>query len=448
MAFKRKIYQKLLDWKNSPHKNSALLIEGARRVGKTTIVQEFGEKEYDNYIYIDFTYASEETKNLFKRVRPFDKKSMDLFFSDLFLMYEKELHEGDLIIFDEIENCPLARQAIKALVQDGRFDYIETGSLISIRENTYGIQIPSEERRLEMHPMDFEEFRWAMGDSSSCELLRKMFQEGKPINPSVHQKMMDEYRLYLSLGGMPLVVATYLESNSFSVAAQIKKDTCKLYADDLRKHDNKYGTSCLSIYQSMYSSLHSWSKRVKTDIRSEGEKQKYIRSLSDLEDSRIVNAVHHCKDLSLGNLTKGETAFKLYPLDVGLMLETLLGEEGLSSEEAYKKIRFGKLAGANFGLLYECAALQALVSSGHTLYYHTFQHGEASKRYEIDFVGYLKGRLTAFEIKSTNRFTTSSLDALSSKYSQLTIDRVVISPKPLSRANNVLNLPLYLTYLL
>ena len=195
--------------------------------------------------------------------------------------------------------------------------------------------------------MDFEEFCWAMGDESSCELLRKMYQDGVAISQSVHQKTIDEYRLYLSLDGMPLVVATYLESNSFSVASAVKKDICKLYVDNLRKHDNQYGTTCLAIYQSMLSSLHSWSRRVKTDIRSEGKKQKHIRSLSDLEDSRIVNAVHHCKDLSLGNLIKEETIFKLYPLDVGLMLETLLGEEGLSSEEAHKKIRFGKLAGAN-----------------------------------------------------------------------------------------------------
>ncbi len=404
MPFKRKIYQKLLDWKKNPHKNSALLIEGARRVGKTTIVQEFGEKEYNDHIYIDFTYARDEAKDLFKRVRPCDKKSMDLFFSDLFLMYGKELHEGDLIIFDEIEHCPLARQAIKALVQDGRFDYIETGSLISVRENVEGIQIPSEERRIEMHPMDFEEFRWAMGDETSCELLRKAFLEGAPISFAVHQKMMDDYRLYLSLGGMPLVVATYLESNSFSSASEIKKDICKLYVDDLRKHDNQCGTSCLSIYQSMLASLRSWSKRVKTGIRSEGEKRKYIRSLSDLKDSRIVNSVHQCKDLSFGNLVEEETAFKLYPLDAGLMLEELLGEKGVSSEE--------------------------------------------EKRYEIDFVGYLKGRLTAIEVKSTNRFTTSSLDALPLKYPQQTIDRVVISPKPFSKANSILNLPLYLTYLL
>ncbi len=446
--FKRKIYQKLLDWKKNPHKNSALLIEGARRVGKTTIVQEFGEKEYNDHIYIDFTYARDEAKDLFKRVRPCDKKSMDLFFSDLFLMYGKELHEGDLIIFDEIEHCPLARQAIKALVQDGRFDYIETGSLISIRENVAGIQIPSEERRIEMHPMDFEEFRWAMGDETSCELLRKAFLEGAPISFAVHQKMMDDYRLYLSLGGMPLVVATYLESNSFSSASEIKKDICKLYVDDLRKHDNQCGTSCLSIYQSMLASLRSWSKRVKTGIRSEGEKRKYIRSLSDLKDSRIVNSVHQCKDLSFGNLVEEETAFKLYPLDAGLMLEELLGEKGVSSEEAYRKIRFGKLSGANLGLLYECAALEALSANGHTLYYHTFLYGEEGKRYELDFVGYLKGRLTAIEVKSTNRFTTSSLDALPLKYPQQTIDRVVISPKPFSKANSILNLPLYLTYLL
>lgn len=447
MAFKRKIYQKLLDWKNNPHKSSALLIEGARRVGKTTLVQEFGKNEYSNYLYIDFTYAPEETKELFKRIRPFDKKAMDLFFSDLFVVYGKELHEGDLIIFDEIENFPPARQAIKALVQDGRYDYIETGSLISIRESTSQIQIPSEEKRIEMHPMDFEEFKWAFGDSSSCDLLKKMFLEGS-ISPSVHRKMMDDYRLYLSLGGMPLVVATYLESNSFSSASQVKQDICKLYVDDLRKHDNLCKTSSLTIYQSMFGSLRSWSKRVKTGIRSEGERQKYIRSLSDLEDSRMVNSVHHCKDLSFGNLSKEETSFKLYPLDVGVMLEKLLGEEGLSSEEAYKKIRFDKLSGANFGLLYECAVAEALIANDHSLYYHAYEQGEEGKRYEIDFVSYISGKLTAIEVKSTNRFTTSSLDSLSLKYPQLKLDRIVVSPKPFMKTDSTLYIPLYLTYLL
>ena len=446
MTFKRKIYQQLLSWKAMPNKNSALLIEGARRVGKTTVVQEFAKSEYRDFIYIDFTYAPDETKKLFSRIRPFDQKSMDLFFADLFVNYNKELHRGDLIIFDEVQNFPIARQAIKALVQDGRFDYIETGSLISIRENTLSIQIPSEEKRIEMYPMDFEEFKWALGDETSCKLLREMLKQGS-VSQSVHQKMMDDYRLYLSLGGMPKVVASYLENGSFFIAAEEKKNISELYVDDLRKHDNSCQSESLAIYLSSFASLRSWSKRTKTGIRDESTELRYIRSLGDLEDSRMVNAVYRTADLSFGNLVKDRTMFKLYPLDAGLMLNDLLGEKGESSQEAYRKIRFGSLAGANYGLLYECAVAEALKANGHELYYHVFE-SEKGTRHEIDFVSYINGRLSAIEVKSTNRFTVSSLDALTRKYPQLKIDRIVVSPKPLSRSNNVLYLPLYLTYLL
>ncbi len=447
MPFKRKIYQQLLDWKNTPNKNSALLLEGARRVGKTTIVKAFAEQEYRDYIYIDFTFAPGSIKDLFKAIRPFDKRAMDQFFADIFIAYGKELQRGDLFIFDEVQNCPKAREAIKVLVQDGRFDYIETGSLISIRENTVSIQIPSEEKRIEMHPLDFEEFKWAFGDETSCALLREMFSKGS-ISLTTHQKMMDDFRLYLSLGGMPQVVSSYLQTSSFYAAAEEKKNICKLYIDDLRKHDNICKTSSLAIYQSMFESLRSWSRRAKTNIRSEGEKQKYLRSLWDLEDSRVVNAVHRISDLSFGNLLKEETAFKLYPLDTGLMLDVLLNEEGASCEEAYRKIRFNKLAGANFGLLYECAVAEALKANGHSFYYHCFAGDEKKRRYEIDFLSYLKGKLTAIEVKSTNRFTCQSLAYLPLKYPQLKMERIVISPKPFARSEGILFIPPYMTFLL
>lgn len=215
MEFKRKIYDQMLEWKNEKNKNSALLIEGARRVGKTTIVKEFAKNEYSNYIYIDFTYVSNEVKNLFKNIDPSNNLHMDQFFSDLFLIFGKVMKKGDLIIFDEVQHFPLARQAIKALILDGRFDYIETGSLISIRENTQDIQIPSEERRIEMHPLDFEEFCWAFGWNEKCNLLRDILNQHRSINESVHAQLMNDFRLYLALGGMPKVISLYQETNSF-----------------------------------------------------------------------------------------------------------------------------------------------------------------------------------------------------------------------------------------
>lgn len=446
MDFKRKIYEEIKEWKQEENKNSALLIEGARRVGKTTIVKEFAKKEYDNFIYIDFTYSSSEVKNLFKRINPSDSLSMDQFFSDLFLLFGKELKRGDLIIFDEVQHFPTARQAIKALVSDGRFDYIETGSLISIRENTQDIQIPSEERRIEMHPMDFEEFCWAFGWDDKCALLRSVFNQRKNISENVHKKLMDDFRLYLALGGMPKVISLYQETKSFMRCEKEKQDILKLYEDDLRKHDNKCKTHTLSIYNSMLPALKSWSRRVKTNNRNQQMIQAYQRSLKDLEDSKIVNAVYRSSDLSFGALIKEENNFKLYPLDVGLMLSSLIGDSNDDCEEAYIKIRTGNLDGANFGILYESLVAQSLVCNGRKAFYHTFGHDE--KTYEIDFIAFIKGKMSAIEVKSTKRFTTSSLSSLKLKYPQLKFNKIVVSPKSLSYDDETTYLPIYMAFLL
>ncbi len=446
MEFKRKIYKEMLEWKNESNKNSALLIEGARRVGKTTIVKEFAKNEYNNYIYIDFTYTQDDIKKLFKRINPYDSLSMDQFFSDLFLFYGKSLNKGDLIIFDEVQHFPQARQAIKALVLDGRFDYIETGSLISIRENTQDIQIPSEERRIEMHPMDFEEFCWAFGWKDKCDLLRNIYNEHKTISETVHNQLMDDFRLYLTLGGMPKVVSLYQETKSFMRCEKEKQDILKLYEDDLRRHDDKSKTQTLNIYNSMLPALKSWSKRVKTNARNPHMVQAYQRSLKDLEDSKIVNSIYRTQDLSFGSLMKEENNFKLYPLDVGLMLSSLIGDTNEDSETTYLKIRNNNLDGANFGVLYESLVVESLISNNRKLFYHTFEYND--KRYEIDFVLFIKGKMTVIEVKSTKRFTTSSLSTLKLKYPQLKFNKLVISPKPLSYDDQVTYLPIYMTFLL
>lgn len=446
MEFKRKIYDQMLEWKNEKNKNSALLIEGARRVGKTTIVKEFAKNEYSNYIYIDFTYVSDEVKSLFKNIDPSNNLHMDQFFSDLFLIFERILKKGDLIIFDEVQHFPLARQAIKALVLDGRFDYIETGSLISIRENTQDIQIPSEERRIEMHPLDFEEFCWAFGWNEKCNLLRDILNQHRSINESVHAQLMNDFRLYLALGGMPKVISLYQETNSFIRCEKEKQDILKLYEDDLRKHDSKSHTNTLNIYNSMLPALKSWSKRIKTNARNPRMMQSYQRSLKDLEDSKIVNSVYRCSDLSFGSFMKEENNFKLYPLDVGLMLSSLIGDTNEDCEKTYLKIRMGNLDGANYGSLYESLVVQSLVSNGRKYFYHTFEY--EYKRYEIDFVTFIKGKMNAIEVKSTKRFTTSSLSTLKEKYPQLKFNRIVISPKTLSYDGETTYLPIYMTFLL
>lgn len=446
MEFKRKIYNQIKEWKEEENKNSALLIEGARRVGKTTIVKEFAKNEYKNYIYIDFTYTNDELKNLFKNINPANKLSMDQFFSDLFLMFGKSLKKGDLIIFDEVQNLSLARQSIKALVADGRFDYIETGSLISIRENTLDIQIPSEERRIEMHPLDFEEFCWAFGWDEKCNILRDIYNERRSISENAHRQLMDDFRLYLALGGMPKVISLYQSTNSFMRCEKEKQDILKLYEDDLRKHDDKCDTNTLDIYNSMLPALKSWSGRVKTKTRNQAMVKSYQRSLKDLEDSKIVNSVYRSSDLSFGSLIKEDNDFKLYPLDVGLMLSSLIGDQNEDVEKTYLKIRTGNLESANFGILYESLVAQSLVSNGRKSFYHTFEY--EMTRYEIDFVTYIKGKLNTIEVKSTKRFKTASLDTLKLKYPQLKFNKLVISPKTLYFDNDVINLPIYMTFLL
>lgn len=446
MGFKRKIYNQIKEWKEEKNKNSALLIEGARRVGKTTIVKEFAKNEYNNFIYIDFTYATDDLKNLFKKINPAIKLSMDQFFSDLFLSCDNVLKKGDLIIFDEVQHFPLARQAIKALVADGRFDYIETGSLISIRENTQDIQIPSEERRIEMHPMDFEEFCWAFDWNNKCNMLRDILEQHKNISENAHQQLMEDFRLYLALGGMPKVISLYKETNSFMRCEKEKQDILKLYEDDLRKHDNKCKTHTLNIYNSMLPALKSWSKRIKTNSKSQSMTRLYQRSLKDLEDSKIVNSVYRSTDLSFGSFIKEENNFKLYPLDVGLMLSALIGDINEDCEKTYLKIRTGKIEGANFGALYESLVLQSLICNDRKVLYHTFEYN--NKRYEIDFVSFIKGKMNAIEVKSTKRFTTSSLSTLKLKYPQLKFKKIIVSPKPLRYEDDTIFLPIYMTFLL
>lgn len=318
--------------------------------------------------------------------------------------------------------------------------------MISIRENTKDIQIPSEERRIEMHPMDFEEFCWAFNWRDKCNILRNILTEHKRISESTHNLLMDNFRLYLTIGGMPKVVSLYLKTNSFMRCEKEKQDILKLYVDDLRKHDNYAKTHTLNIYNSMLPSLKSFSHRVKTNIRNQNMAVYYHRSLKDLEDSKIVNTVYRASDLSFGSFVKEENNFKLYPLDVGLMLSSLIDDVNEDSEKTYLKIRNGKLEGTNFGILFESIVAQSLLCNGRKPFYHTFECDK--KRYEIDFVLFNKGKMNAIEVKSTKRFTTSSLSALKVKYPQLKFNKIVISPKNLSYEGETINLPIYMTFLL
>ena len=445
MNFKRKIYEKLLEWKNSPVKNSALLIEGARRVGKSTIVEEFAKREYEDYLLIDFMYETDEMKNLFK-----DLKNLDLFFSNFFLLAGKTLKPGSLIIFDEIQFCPLARQGIKRFVKDGRYDYIETGSLLSIRDNTDGISIPSEERRIEMFPMDYEEFLWAFGDYSTANLLRSAYRGDTIINAGTHELLLKNFRLYMALGGMPKVISIFQETHSYIEAEKEKEDIIKLYKDDLLKHDRKYNTNCRVLYDNLASELMKDNSRFVISSTDSIRSKQIEDSLYDLNDSKVAMTCYKCTEPMYGlELSKSVGFFKLYSCDSGLLLTSIYKERNISKEEVYRKIMFGKI-NSNFGKVFESIVMQTLVSNGLKPYYHTYtlKDGETDKRYEIDFMVEIGSKVTAIEVKSGSNFTTTSLDKLKEKYMQLKFDKYIISNKIFKRDNDKVWLPIYMTFCL
>ncbi len=443
MIFKRKIYDKLVEWNNSSINDSALLIEGARRIGKTTIVTEFAKEYYkDNYLYIDFKIASDDLKDLFN-----DLRNMDIFFEKLFLFSGKGISKGGLVIFDEVQFCPKAREAIKYLVLDGRFRYIETGSLISIKENTVGIQIPSEERKVDMYPMDFEEYLWANNDTYTAEFLRNVYNNQKTIDDKIHKELMQKFRRYLAIGGMPKVLSVFLTTNSYYEAELIKKDILSLYKDDLRKHDMKYNTSCEIIFDAIPYQLSKESTRFfVSSVTKDKRAEQLEKTLFDLEDYKLVNIVYNFKDVSsFFELSKINGLFKIYCVDTGLLVTSLLKGVENNITEAYKKIIVGEFD-YNFGAIFESICSQMLIARGIKPYYHTFTHevDGKEKSFEIDFMFQNNFKTYALEVKSTKRFETSSLNVLKDKYKQVKIKRMVASTKTLDFKKEYINIPIYM----
>jgi len=445
IIFKRKIYNKLLDWKNSSIHNSALLIEGARRIGKSTIVEEFAKNEFkDNYIIVDFRKESDEVKNLFN-----DVKNLDSFFQNFFLLQNRVLNEGGLIVFDEVQFCPKAREAIKDFVSDGRYFFIETGSLISIKDNVENIMIPSEEKRINMYPMDFEEFLWATENNNSFSLFADIFKRHDNIPQAIHEEYMRKFRTYIIIGGMPKVLSTFLQTNSFFLAEEEKLDIIKLYKDDLRKHDIKHNTSCELLFDSIPTQLAKANRRFV--VNKSGNLKRFElqrKSLSDLIEYKIVNKVEHINTLdSPISLYAEESKFKLYFCDTGLLMTMLVKANKEKVNEAYFKFITGKKV-LNMGSIYESIAIQQLVLNDLPTYYHKYnlydkdQHKE--KQYELDLVTEFNFKTYAIEIKSSKTYTTSSLDHIKEKYSQLKINKYVFGIKNIKFENNKTTLPIYL----
>lgn len=441
--FRRKIYDKLLEWKTESDGRTALLIEGARRVGKSTVVEEFAKNEYESYILIDFSRASKAVKELFE-----DISDLDYLFLQLQLQYKVDLHERrSLIIFDEVQQCPLARQAIKALVADHRYDYVETGSLISIKRNVKDILIPSEERKISMYPMDHEEFLWAVGDLTTIPLLKKVFDSGKPVGVQIHRKLMRDFRLYMLVGGMPQAVNEYIETNNFRKVDQIKRDILNLYEDDFKKIDPTGKLS--SLFDAIPAQLNKNASRYQVSSVLNGERaENILESIAELKDSKTVLVSYHTNDPNAGmSNNKDPGKFKLFLSDTGLFTTLMFKDRDFTENIIYEKLLNDKLS-ANLGYLYENAVAQILTANGNALFYHTFMNESTRRNYEIDFILARKNKVCPIEVKSSGYKTHASLDAFSRKFSDRILDKYLIYTKDFAKDEDIFCLPIYLVQFL
>lgn len=441
--FRRKIYDKLLEWKTESDGRTALLIEGARRVGKSTVVEEFAKNEYESYILIDFSRASKAVKELFE-----DISDLDYLFLQLQLQYKVDLHERrSLIIFDEVQQCPLARQAIKALVADHRYDYVETGSLISIKRNVKDILIPSEERKISMYPMDHEEFLWAVGDLTTIPLLKKVFDSGKPVGVQIHRKLMRDFRLYMLVGGMPQAVNEYIETNNFRKVDQIKRDILNLYEDDFKKIDPTGKLS--SLFDAIPAQLNKNASRYQVSSVLNGERaENILESIAELKDSKTVLVSYHNNDPNAGmSNNKAPGKFKLFLSDTGLFTTLMFKDRDFTENIIYEKLLNDKLS-ANLGYLYENAVAQILTANGDALFYHTFMNESTRRNYEIDFILARKNKVCPIEVKSSGYKTHASLDAFSRKFSDRILDKYLIYIKDFAKDEDIFCLPIYLVQFL
>ena len=433
-TFKRKIYAKMLEWKSESKGRTALLIEGARRIGKSTIVEEFAIREYETYILIDFNKASEEVKSLFD-----DLMDLDFIFLRLQAIFHKSLKSrNSVIIFDEVQKCPNARQAIKYLVADGRYDYIETGSLISIKKNTESITIPSEEDRLQMYPMDFEEFRWAMNDEVTIPTLSKFFERKLPLGAAFRTTMRG-LRLYALVGGMPQAVVEYLETNDLRKVDAIKRKIIKLYTEDFLKLDPSGNMS--KLFESIPAQLSRGANRyVTSSIIGKVGKVSENSLLQQLEDSKTVNVCYHCDDPNVGMaLTQNQERFKLFVCDTGLFVTLAFWDKNFTENVIYERMLSDKLS-ANLGYVYENLVAQMLTAKGDKLFYHTWAQDE-KHNYEIDFILSRGKKICPIEVKSSGYRTHASLDAFCEKFSERIQDRYLIYTKDLGHNEQVQHIP-------
>ena len=439
IVFKRKLYAQMLLWKKEKQGRSALLIKGARRVGKSTIAEEFARKEYESYILVDFAVASKEVNRLFE-----DMMNLDFFFLRLQQIYAVALKERkSVIVFDEVQLQPLARQAIKYLVKDGRYDYIETGSLLSIKKNVKDIVIPSEETRLTLHPLDYEEFRWAMGDVATMPLIRQNYEQMLPFGDAVHRKLMRDFRLYMLVGGMPQAVNAYLTTNNLQEVDGVKREILDLYEDDFRKIDPTGRAS--RLFSAIPAQLTSNASRYTIQsVLDKGRLGQVESVISDMEDSMTVSLAYHANDPNVGmNLHKDMQRYKMFIADTGLFVTLAFKDKAFTENVIYNKLLSDKLS-ADLGYVYENVVAQMLRSLGHELYYYTFPTESGKHNYEVDFLIAKGVKVCPIEVKSSGYKSHASIDAFSRKFAGRVQRQYLVYTRDLREEEGLVCLPAYL----
>lgn len=442
-VFERKIYQKMLQWKKESEGKTALLIKGARRVGKSTIAEEFAKKEYSSYILIDFSIATKEVHELFE-----DLSDLNYLFLRLQLIYHVNLEKRkSVIIFDEVQKEPLARQAIKHLVKDGRYDYIETGFLLSIKRNVKDILIPSEETRIEMTPMDYEEFRWALGDKATIPMLRSAFDNKISLGDDVNRRLLRDFRLYMLVGGMPQAVNEYLDTNNLSKVDKMKRSILELYQDDFRKIDPTGRASLL--FSAIPSELTKNASRYQvSSVLPNTKPDRILGIVGDMKDSLTVNIAYHANDPSAGLfMHENISRYKMFIMDTGLFVTLAFMDRDFTENIIYEKLLNDKLD-ADLRYLYENMVAQMLYSNGNRLFYYTFPKEKSTHNYEIDFLLARGNKVCPIEVKSSGYKTHASMDAFSGKFSGKIGQKYLIYTKDLRKDGDILCLPIYMTMFL
>lgn len=438
-VFRRKIYNEISEWKEKRSNKYALLIKGARRVGKSTIAEEFAKNEFQSYILIDFAHTSRAIIELFD-----DMYNLDFFFLQLQQLTGTKLYENNsVIIFDEVQLCPKARQSIKYLVADGRYKYIETGSLLSIKKNTKDILIPSEEHKISMYPMDFEEFLWAIGDEVTSDTIKMLLKSKRAAGNAMHRNLMRIFRLYMLIGGMPQAIENYLEQNNLQVVDEVKREIIDLYEDDFSKID---GTGLVGdIYDSIPASLSGNASRYILANAKEGTRSEKVRQLiPDMLSSYTVNIAYHSNNPNVGmSLEKDTKRYKLFTSDVGLFVTLAFKDKKYTENVIYNKLLFDKLE-TNLGYVYESVVAQILVAKGNNLFYYTMKSDTSNHLYEIDFLISSGDKINPIEVKSGNYREHKSLDVFCKKFSGRINEKYIVHTKDYKWENGIHYLPVYM----